>query len=219
MRFSSLTSVSGVGFLAVGLFALTGCPDPEGQFKEFEDRQAAIGEGGGGVGGGADCTPTVEGEADGEYLFALSASLDPPKAFALAGTVTTHAGDPLMVDMSLQPLAKEDRMTPVGDPIVLTDLPVNADGSFEWDLGAIVLVNAANPISAFDVEANVQLHGGLCGGESLGFICGDVTGVVTAPLNMFDLVGSTFTMQRYDSEIPAPVINCVKEPAVYPAAE
>ncbi|MBL8744506.1 MAG: hypothetical protein JNK04_25535, partial [Myxococcales bacterium] len=208
MRFSSLIGVTGAA-LALGV-VLSGCPDPEGQFDEFEKRQAALGDGGSGTGGAPECLPTIEGEADGEYLFALSATLDPPKAFALAGTLVTHAGDPLTVDLSLQPLAKEDQMTAVGDPLVYTDLPVNADGSFEWDLGDIVLVNAANPISEFDVAATVQLNGGLCGGDDLGFICGNVTGVVTAPLNMFDLAGSTFTMQRYEGDIPAPVINCAK---------
>lgn len=220
MRFSSLTSVSGVWFLAVGLFALTGCPDPEGQFAEFEDRQAKLGDGGGGVGGGASCTPAIEGEADGSYMFALSVVLDPPKAFALDTVVVTHAGDPLSVDMTLQPLAKEDQMTPVGDALVFTGLAVNPNGTFEWDLGEVSLINAGNPISAFDVRAEVKLLGTLCG-DSLGFICGDVTGTVIEPdaLNGYDLAGSTFTMQRYDGEKPAPVINCAGDPAVYPAAD
>lgn len=210
----SFASVSGIA-LALGV-VLTGCPDPEGQFAEFEARQDEIsGSGGQGTGGATACTPTVLGEADGVYIFALSATIDPDKAFALDATVITSAADPLSVDMTFQPLAKEDQTTPVGSEIVFTGLPVNADGTFEWDLGMITLINAANPISAFDVEATLTLHGSLCGGDALGFICGDVTGLVTKPLNMFDLVGSTFTMQRYDGTKPAPVINCAKDPAVY----
>ncbi len=213
MRFASLVLWTG-GALAL---TLTGCPDPEGQFTEFEERQKAIsGDGGGGTGGGGTCTAPTEGEADGVYLFALSATINEFKAFALDATLTTSGSDPLLVDMTLQPLAKEDQTTPVGDPISFTGLEVNADGTFEWDLGAITLINAANPISAFDVESTLILSGVFCGGEEgIAFVCGDVNGIVTAPLNMFDLVGSTFTMQRYEGEKPAPVINCAKDPANY----
>lgn len=223
MRFSSLISLTGALVTAV---VLCGCPDPEGQFAEFEKRQAALdGDGGSNTGGAPACeTPTIEGEADGVYMFALSVVLDPPKAFALDATVVTHAADPLTLDLSLQPLSKTDQTTEVGEVISFTDLPINAGGSFDWDLGEVALVNAGNPISAFDVRANIQLHGELCGGESLGFICGTVTGTVIEPaaLEGYDLgsgKGSNFTMQRYEGDKPAPVINCEKDPAVYPAAE
>ncbi len=220
MRFSSLIRLTGA---VVAVVVLGGCPDPEGQFDEFEKRQAAIGgDGGSNTGGAPACeTPTIEGEADGIYMFSLSVIIDPPKAFALDATVVTHAADPLTVDLSLQPLSKADQMTNVGEVIAFTDLPINAGGSFDWDLGEVALINAGNPISAFDVRATIQLHGELCGGDALGFICGDVTGTVIEPaaLEGYDLEGSKFTMQRYEGTKPFPVINCEKDPAVYPAAQ
>jgi len=212
---------------ALVLVPLTGCPDPEGKFNDFTDRYNAIHNdqgGSGGAGGAAACTPTMEGEADGKYLFALSSNIAPKKAFALDATVVTHAAaDGLTLDITLQPLSGMDQMTPVGDPLTFTALPVGADGHFDWDLsaqtgGSITLVKEANPITPFDVESTLQLHGDLCGADRLGFICGTVTGVTSKPLVNHDLSdgdGSAFTMTRYDTTLPAPVINCAGDPAEY----
>ncbi|NUP11599.1 MAG: hypothetical protein HOW73_36600 [Polyangiaceae bacterium] len=208
-----------VAFLAGLLGALSGCPDPQGEFDDFVERFDAIhggGEGGEGTGGAPDCVPTTPAEADGIYLFALSASLNAKKAFAFDATVTTadDGSGGLTLDLSLQPLSKDDQVTPVGDPIVAEDLAVAADGSFDWDFGQVTLIGAANPLTGNDVIATLQLHGSICGGDDLGFICGDVTGNVTSPI-MLDLEGSTFTFQRYEGDKPAPVINCAKDPAEY----
>lgn len=165
------------------------------------------------------CPLPLAAEADGVYMFALSANLDPPKAFALDATVVTHIdGDATTVDLTLQPLSKEDQTTEVGEPIVFTGLEVSSDGSFEWDLGEITLISEANPLSPSEVVSSLALHGSLCGGEeALGFVCGDAAGIVVTPIPDHDLVGSTFAMARYDmgGDKPAPVINCAKDPAVY----
>ncbi|MBK6514157.1 MAG: hypothetical protein IPM79_18655 [Polyangiaceae bacterium] len=210
-------STGRVTFL-LGCIAVAGCPDPQARFDEFGERYAALGEGGSNEGGATACTPTTPGEASGEHLFTLSAKLNPAKAFTFDTTLTTtdDGSGGLLVDLSLQPLAKEDQATPVGDPIVMTGLAVAADGTFEWDFGDVTLLNAANPISDLDVAVSgLVFLGSICGGDQLGFICGDVTGIVTAPLNGFDLTGSTFTIQRYETELPAPVINCAGDPATY----
>ncbi len=195
-----------------------GCPDPEGEFDKFADRYNEInseGGGGSGAGGAPECTPAMEGEMDGKYLFTLSAKINLKKAFALDTTLTTHAsGEGLTVDLSLQPLSSTDQTTPVGDPLEFTALPVNADGTFEWDLGTVTLVKDANPITPSDVEAELQLVGSMCANKP-DFICGDANGTVLKPLNMYDLAGSHFTLQRYDADLPSPVINCAGDPAVY----
>lgn len=221
MSSAGFTNCGGVGtkIAAVAFFMVlgSGCPDPQGEFDSFAERYDSINntdDGGGGTGGGGDCTLPAEGEADGKYLFTLSAKLNAKKAFALDATVVTHSADEgLTLDLTLQPLSGADRVTPVGDPIVAEGLPVNADGSFEWDFGDVTLIADANPISPRDVETTLQLKGQICGGAD--FLCGDVTGTVSKPLAGFDLKGSTFTMQRYETELPTPLINCNKDPAVY----
>lgn len=213
--FSGLFATAGLGF------ALAGCPDPEGALQDFTDRYDEIHQttstGGGGVGGGVACVPAMAGELDGRYMFALSARLGPKKAFALDAQMTTTAnGDGLSVALVLQPLSAADQTTEVSTPLSFSDLPVAADGTFTWDLGMITLPGAANPITGADVEATLTLAGELCAGDRAGFVCGPATGQVTAPL-MADLSpGSNFTMQaEVGGELPPPVINCAKDPAVY----
>lgn len=210
---ASLLSVT--AFVALA----SGCPDPAATYEDFGARYDEIHPPttSGGTGGNLPCTLPAEGELDGKYMKGLSAKLSPPKAFALDMTMTTTAdpGGGLVVDVVLQPLSAMDQTTPVGDPFVLEDLLVAADGSFTWDLGTVTLIGAANPITGADIESTLILSGEMCGGERAGFICGDVSGIVTKPLNNYDLTGSTFAMERYDTALPAPLINCAKDPAEY----
>lgn len=215
-----LTIFSGF-FATAGLaFALAGCPDPEGALVDFTERYDEIHKttstGTGGGGGGAECIPTTEGEADGRYLFSLSAKLSPKKAIALDANLTTHAAaDGLTADLDLQPLSGMDQMSPVGTPLSFTALPVAADGSFTWDLGTVDVPGEANPISGAPIQADLTLVGQLCGGDRAGFICGDATGMLILPFEL-DLMGSTWTMQAEEGGmLPSPVINCAKDPAVY----
>lgn len=203
------------------IVALAGCPDPQGEFDAFGERlEQSMGEGGAGgegTGGAAACTLPAAAEADGTYLFSLAAKLNPQKAIVLDTTMTTEAGADggLVVNLSMQPLSGMDQATPVGEPIVRNDLAVAADGTFDWDFGQVTVAGAANPLTFSDIEATLQAQGTLCT-QSPDFICGTITGIVTKPLNMFDLSnGSTFTMQKYEGSPPSPVINCAKEPAVY----
>ena len=116
----------------------------------------------------------------------------------------------------LQPLSKDDQTTPVSTPLNFTELPVAADGTFTWDFGMITLPGAANPITGADVEATLILTGELCAGDRAGFICGEAAGDVSAPLMASLSPGSGFTMQAEEGgELPFPVINCAKDPAVY----
>ena len=168
----------------------------------------SAGAGGSGAGGGTggDCVAPAEGVADGTYLFTLSAVINPQKAFALDAQVTTVAdGDGLTVDLVLQPLSATDQTTPVGAPINLSRLLVNADGSFEWDIGdQVTLIAGTNPILRSDVVTSLALSGNLCA-EPADFFCGAASGIVR----------STFTFQKYDGTLPSPLINCEKDPAEY----
>jgi hypothetical protein len=198
--------------------AASGCPDPQGRFDEFGERYDAINNNEGGAppseGCADDATAPAVGEADGQYLFTLSVTLNPKLAFAIDVGVTTKAsGDQLLVDLVLQPLSAEDQTTAVGEPFAFADLPVAADGTFSWDFGEVTLVGAANPISGSDIVATLSLNGGLCA-ESPAFFCGDVVGASSVPFEL-DLSGSTFTFQKYEGTIPSPLINCAKDPAEY----
>ena len=207
-----------VAVLAAGL-ALTGCPNTEASFDDFGDRYDEINKNKTTVTtGGGDCTTYAEGEADGDYLFALSAKLSPKRAFALPATRTTtdDGAGGLSVGLTLQPLSKMDQTTPVCSAISFTDLAVGADGQFVWDLGEVTLCGDANPISVSEVVTTLTLTGELCGGEKAGFVCGAASGIVSKPLSMYDLAPeSAFTMQKIDGAVPFPVIDCAKTPAEY----
>ncbi len=213
-------------FLAASSTLLLACPDPGEELDLFVERYDKLNPGSSSSTGPSVCmTPLLEGEADGDYLFALSARLDAPKAFALKSTLvaTTEMDGTMLVDLTLQPLSAMDQTTEVCTPHVLTDLLVNADGSFTWDIsaqtgGTLSLCGEANPISGAEIVTTLTLTGTMCGGVDLGFICGVATGSVTVPFPLeltTDTKQSTFTLQKYMGALPAPVINCAKDPAMY----
>lgn len=202
-----------------GLVALAGCPDPQATFDDFSKRYDKINGGGSSsstTGAGGGCAAPMAGELDGDFLFSLSAKLKPKKAIAFLMKVTTtdDAGQ-LMMGLEATPLSGTDHVTPVGDPLVIPPFPVNADGTFEASLGTLTVSGAANTITpGSDIVATVNLQGQLCD-NSPDFICGTVTGQVTVPI-MYDLAGSTFTMQRATGgTLPFPAIDCAKTPAEY----
>jgi hypothetical protein len=95
----------------------------------------------------------------------------------------------------------------VGDPVVTEPLALRTDGFFRTD--SLVLdvpgeANCALPDTALAVQ--VTLEGGqIC--DDTRFACGLVNGVVLG-LGV-DLDGSTFTLQRVESDVfPQPVLNC-----------
>lgn len=148
-------------------------------------------------------TPVVN-DISGDHLFALSAIIDPAHPFQLRAMVVQEGND---VRMSLQPLSLDPQATtfprePVGDPIQANTV-IADDGTFEIDLGEVLLVGQSNPITGSDIVATLRFSGRV---ESPDYWCGDVTGTVTAPLNL-DLTGSTFAGTRIFGELPVdPII-------------
>ncbi|WP_437621072.1 hypothetical protein [Sorangium sp. So ce1151] len=218
MALPSLALASALPFASL----LLGCADPEGRFDDFQARDTTIredqasGEGGsdgsGGGGGGGSCLPEA-GAPDGDFLFSLSAYLNPQAPIVFLSTLTSEARDDgLSISLSFQALEAADRKTPTGTPVDVGPYEVSADGQFTAELPTIVVPGNANPISGSELEATITLSGALCAPAD--FVCGDVTGTVTRPLSL-DLKGSTFAMQRITDpdSYPAPVINCDKKPA------
>jgi hypothetical protein len=228
MRTLSLTFVASV---AAGLIAFGACSNvetiPEDGGGSGSSDDDGDGDGPGPTGGatkastgptttssgGSGC-PSIVGTS-GTHLLSLSIKLSPPKAFALIASVSLAGGPSGMsADLSLQPLSATDQMTAVCAPLSFAGLPVSGDGSFQWDLGDVRLCGEANPISGSDIQTTLILDGSLCTG-TLGFGCGDVTGIVSEPLPDYDLTGSTFTLQKYGGQIPPPLIDCAMTPAQY----
>lgn len=176
-----------------------------------DDAEHHFHEGGGGGSGSAKACSV--GETDGHFLLALSAKLAPKKPFVFDASVVTHSDAPGTIDLSLQPLLASDRMTPVGAAVTVKGLAVATDGSFSWDLGTLTIDKDANTVTpGSTLVTTVVLEGEAC--KKADFVCGTLSGNVSEPID-YPLVGSTFTMQRYDTTLPDPVINCQKNPAVY----
>jgi len=210
--------------LAGSAVLLAACPDTGASFDDFAARYEEINPGTSSSSGVSACEVPIADDAEvtGDWLFTLSARLDPKQAFVLNASITAELqmDGTMLVDMTLVPLSADDQMTPVACPaITFEDLLVNADGTFAWllaeDTAGLTLCGAANPISGGDILTGLAISGTICGGATAGFVCGPVTGKVTTPIPNFDLTGSTYTIQKISGAPPAPVINCDKVPAEY----
>ncbi len=204
---------------AVGLLpVISGCPATEAEFNNFIDNYQSINasSSGSGGGGGAQACAAVPaaGEADGDFLFALSAKLNPKKPVLFDTDLTTQDGpNGLQFSLLLQPLDAKDRTSPVGASTTVGPFDVNADGSFTAVFPPLSVDGAANGLTGSDLVAEATIIGQLCAPAD--FICGDITGWVTSP-SMLPLDGSTFTMERLSAPgtFPEPPkINCAKDEA------
>jgi hypothetical protein len=131
-------------------------------------------------------------------------------------TTTMAAGSGLTFSATLQALSAHDRKTPVGPTTMVGPFTIDANGQFDAMLPQTTVVAAANPLIAQDLVSQVNLIGNVC--TPAGFYCGQVTGSVSKPVPIPDLTGSTFTMQlvKDPANLPAPLINCNKDPAMPP---
>ncbi len=197
---------------ALGLALLPGCPDAEGKFNDFQDDYEAIHpptSSSSSSGTGGSCAAPAAGELDGPYVFALSASIDPPNPVLFDAQLTTTDGaSGLEMSFVLHALDAKDRMTKVGESIPLGPFAVAADGTFEADFPPLAVVGVANPISGSDLEADVAISGTVCGAG--GLVCGALNGSVTKPADIA-LDGSAFAFEPLDApgSYPAqPTLNC-----------
>lgn len=205
--------------LPVLVLVIQGCTNTEGKFNAFTERQKALSEGGVNEGGGMEvtpCDPPAPGDLDAEYLFAISASADPPHPILFTAqlkSVAYQGGSGL--DVKLQALDAKDRKTPVGAPITIPTLKLNANGTLEAKpLPDIAVSGKANPIQVgLDIVASAQLNGQFCGVSD--FYCGTVSGKVTKPITL-DLAGSTYAFDLVSdpTKLPdPPLIDCKRDKA------
>jgi len=197
-----------------GLLLSAGCTTAEDEFNAFRERYEPlyppiVVEGC----SGDPCTPPTPPEADGQYLFTLSAALGPTTPVLLDAQVTYDAAG---LSMTTQALRADDRTTKIGDVVMLGPFTVAPDGCFQADFPPLNVPGEANPITGNPITADVTLIGRLCSMTTPpGFFCGDITGAVTAPANI-DLGGSTFTFEKTampDMYPNPPKINCNQDPA------
>ncbi|MBI4706286.1 MAG: hypothetical protein HY744_34755 [Deltaproteobacteria bacterium] len=169
---------------------------------------------------GCITAPADAAQIAGDYLFALSAYLDPsnPVLFAAKVTAAPGSGGAIELGLHLEALAAADRKTVVGnEPEDFGPFTAGADGCFDGELGHVAVAGAANPISGSNlVVEEAVLHGALCAPGD--FHCGTVTGKVTEPIpvDLSSKGGSHFTLQRLDEpgKYPEPpYINCEKDEA------
>ncbi|MBM4374849.1 MAG: hypothetical protein FJ095_07175 [Deltaproteobacteria bacterium] len=195
---------------ALAAVALLGCPNAEGEFNDFQDRYDAVHpDTASSSSTGASCAAPAAGDADGDYVFALSASLDPASPVRFAAKVATSEGaSGLEVSFTLQALDTCDRTTPVGEIFDLGPFAVAADGSFTAAFPPLEVTGLSNPFSENPITAEVTLTGNLCAASNT--ICGALGGNVTKP-SVIKLDGSNFRFDRLEAtgEFPDVVaLNC-----------
>jgi hypothetical protein len=202
--------------LVICALACSGCgPDTQGKFDRFVDDTQEQRD-------AAQQTRDVGGalaDVSGTFLFALAPSLSPatPLQFIATNTIEIAPdGSSATLNMVLQPLSLNVGSTteprePVGEPIEILGIEVDAGGAFALESlgdGPVMVTGAANPITGSDIVAELSLMGAI---QDEDLMCGTAAGQVTSPL-VADLAGSTFGSQRIEStdaaSLPAPVVEC-----------
>ena len=139
-------------------------------------------------------------DMNGTFLFALTTSLGPDTPLQFATTVEftyDEASGGARADFTFQPLSLEvgETTTPrefVGEPLTYPDIPIDAEGNYEIDMGLVMVTGAANPVTGSDIEATLVVHGSIVHMDAF---CGTLTGDLMSPLE-YDLDGSEFAAVR-----------------------
>lgn len=189
---------------------IVGCVDPHGDLNAFQKRLAGRPVTDAGLEAGRDASGCAipPGGIEGEYLLAISVSIDPKQPIVSLANVTTPPLDGgTGVSFTVQALSAGDRTTPVQASISLGPFPVGADGAFLADVPGLQVSGAANPITpGASISADLVLTGSLCGSED--FFCGNVSGQATSPI-VLDLTKSTFTLTRIPDGGTAPTTPAI----------
>ncbi len=199
------------GLIGLPLFAL-GCPDPEARFDEFvdatKDQRMDAGEESTDTGesdsGESDSTDTGEPETlpdmSGIYLLALETALGPDLPLQFIVTFNMEVapdGQSGTGDFQFQPLSliQGSQLEPrecLDEMLTFNDIPIDAEGNFEIDMGVVEVTGMANPVTGSDISASLVVAGRIL---YEGAYCGEITGMLMSPLE-YDLAGSTFAAIR-----------------------
>jgi hypothetical protein len=190
------------GLIILAFFAV-GCPNPQGEFDKFAERQSALDL----AVEQPDLPKGMLSDISGKFLLAVGTTIDPnkPLQFTADNKLTLNTDGTGTLDVEIQALSAMGRM-PVGNKITKTGIAVAADGSFEIVAGTVMVPGAANPITGGDIVADLTLVGSIRSADSY---CGTVRGKLMMPI-MLDLAGSTFSAVRIPASgvLPSPEIKC-----------
>lgn len=189
--------------LALALVSAPGCgPDSAGKYAEFLDETKDERD----MPAPKEDFATIEGDISGDFLLAVSTTVDvdKPLQFIATSTVTLDAEGKQLLAVTLQPLSLAQGEVlkprqPVGDPLVFEGLEI-VDGRFTIDAGTVMVTGEANPITGGEIIATLLMTGSIMGED---LYCGTVTGEVTAPL-MLSIEGSTFAAVRLQDKTMLP---------------
>jgi hypothetical protein len=181
----------GGGSGGAGAVGGSGAAGGSGAFGGSGGVGATGGTGIGGSGtGGNGCT--IPSQELGIYRLALAVTLAPTKPILYQMQATTHNdGTGTRLTLSGPALDAKDRVTPVGNPLVLVSDPLES-GTLHVPTTFAQVPGAANPITGSDIEVAAELTGSFCGIGT--FYCGDLSGNVTKPIPL-DLAGSHFVLE------------------------
>jgi hypothetical protein len=186
--------------------SLVGCVDPKAEFEAFGERlekkqardkallENELPPPAPPDGGESACIATAEGVA-GTYYFVMRAAVAPDSPIPLLLTLTPSEDDPLVAELEMQPLLVKDGKTPLGAP---------SKGKFVIDgyrysvptFTVTIPGDADAVLPGVDLTVEIDMAGVLCrDAEPVTFVCGNVNGKVTVPVEL-GLDGSTFGARR-----------------------
>ena len=196
---------------AAGLLG-SGCVDPEGEFKKFDQRVFDAGEPAVGTG----CMTMEIPDVSGEFFLNLSTPLsrDAYLEFIITQTINRNT-NPAELALALQPLCVQEAQCtvgqPVGDMLALDKTNVDENCDFELPIMGLAIPGGANAISGSDLIGNLLLKGNL---QTADFYCGIVDGVAVVGGADIPINGSTFGSVRntavgaLGTDLPDPVAFC-----------
>ncbi len=209
--------------LSLVTLSASGCPDADGKLDAFLDDTKVLRD-----------LPLPKEDLGGQLedisgtaLMVVSSSISPMTPLQFIATQEfTPEGAGGRLTLTLQPLSLDLQSVdtprePVGDPVVISDIIVNEDGSYAFPAGegefqTFMVTGAANPITGSDIVTELRYVGSI---QSADFSCGIIQGNVIEPLQA-SLDGSTFSAIRIEStasaDLPVPFtdfpVDCSETP-------
>ncbi len=173
-------------------FVACDTPDPEGRYKEFGDNTKDYRST---TSTNNDPNNAVQVDFSGRYFLSIATSVLPSTPLFFDTTVTVDENfvanfsfQPLKTDLTPATDPRADARVAVGPPIIVNDVQLLEDGTFELELTDAAVDGEANPISGGDIVATIKLSGFVTSSSAF---CGTVDGQVSQPTNI-GLEGSTF---------------------------